>query len=1162
MKKKLSKWLMNAKSEFALKCKSLCLIGLILLGTGFQTRAANPQQGKLNLNASEITYKEIFKEIQKQTGYVVMYNNADLNKNESIEVDFNNVDLDEALKEILDQKGLTFQVKEDFIILEKDRSPKKIEGQQQEKKEIKGTVTDSEGVPLPGVSVVIKGTNIGVATDIDGNYSLELESDKEILIFSFVGMLPQEKNYTGQLVLNVELSQDTEGLEEVVVTGYQVISKERATGSFDIINQDILESKITNNIIDKLNGVVAGMEVDNRGKITIRGLSTLRANTQPLIILDGYPLNADISTINPKDIEQVTVLKDAAAASIWGARASNGVIVITTKKSKKDKISYDFSASLTTRKKQALNTQDILSSKELIELQKEVFDYYHEAWASVDNYGLYITDAEKIFYDVEQGRITDAEGQKQLNDLGRLDNSEQIKDLALQNPFIGRYDLSISGREDKHSFLISGNFVHEKGDAKYQKNSSYNILFKDEFKYSDRLKFDVGLNYYHFEDKSSPVDYSSLLKSPQYQMLVDQNGNHLPTYKDYRSEKVMAQMVEDGLLDETFYPLKEREQIDNENVQNHTRLQLGLDYKIIEGLNFSLKYQYETGNSSLNRVYDKNSLTAKELYNNFTGRGDDGMLYHLVPEGGIIDYTNKQLKSYNLRTQLNFNKVFREKHSLTALLGAEKSQTVNKTNRNREIGIDVNSLNDVLINEKEISSFSEPIAPNTYPQYNANDYDEKLEVDDRFVSFFGNFGYTFDDKYSLTASARIDQSNLFGTDKKYRYKPLWSVGGKWVISNEGFFNSEVINHLNLRASYGSSGNVAKQYGPYLIFLSDYNSWAGLTSNFVFSAPNDKLRWETTETFNIGTEIALLDNRLNGKIDLYKKNSYDLLSPKVIDPTLGFEQITLNVGEMQNKGIELTLNSKNISTANFSWFTSLNFSYNKNNLEKIYDKPASGTEYFYTFNVEGKPSGALYTYKWAGLSEEGDPQIYDSEGNATQRYLSDVEDVSYQGTYIPPYAGGITNNFNYKNFNFSFLIVYKGGHHMKANVPSLNRASDQRMSGVYRNRWRKPGDEKITDIPRYTGKYNYIRQYIWEKSDIHVIPADYIKLQSINLNYNFNDNLCKKLKVDRMVLGLQVENLYTWVKNDLGQDPNVTTLVNGSMGYPQRLNYTLNLNINF
>lgn len=490
------------------------------------------------------------------------------------------------------------------------------------------------------------------------------------------------------------------------------------------------------------------------------------------------------------------------------------------------------------------------------------------------------------------------------------------------------------------------------------------------------------------------------------------------------------------------------------------------------------------------------------------------------------------------------------------------------------MGFDESSLGYKPVNPLTLSSLMRTESLNGYFMWQSIYNNYITDVENRFVSFYSNAAYSFDNRYDITGSIRVDQSNLFGTDPKFQYRPLWSVGGAWHIMREKFWKGKAswIDNLTLRLTYGIGGNVPKDAGPYLTLeAARYNQWSRDFASAIKNPPNPTLRWEKTATTNIGVDFAFFGNRITGALEFYNKRSNDLLANREADPTLGWRRVTLNYGTMYNRGIEFMLNSNNIRTTDFSWSTTLNFGYNKNKLIDIDDSDinvfgiTSGNA-----SVKGYPLGAIFSFRYAGLNgTDGTPQYYVDGGSRVAKEVTSLDDLVYSGTRIPKYNGSLTNIFTYKNFNLSIMFVYYGGHVLRGEAaPFLSVAPTTNVNRDILNRWQQPGDERRANVtPAFTG-YSLDATTVrhpWYAADVHVIKGDYVKLRDLSLAYNFDKQLIGKWGLSNLALILQVQNLLTWHANNEGIDPEALGTFGygwGQRGIPNPTTWSIGLSAKF
>lgn len=1131
------------------------------------TAGVYSQNQRVSFEFEDATILEVLNEIKTQTGLSFIYNEDKIQELDRVTVDASGDTVEKVLDEIFKESNLECRFEENVIMLV-DRKPQPVIEVEQEKKEIKGRVTDNQGVPLPGVSVVIKGTSVGVATDIDGNYAIEVENDNAVLVFSFVGMMPQEIAYKGQIVQNVTLTVDSEQMAEVVVTGYQSISRERASGAFEKVDSEVLDQKSTLNVVDKLEGQASGVLFDNEGNITIRGISTMKGNNKPLYVVDGFPIEGDLETLNPNDIESMTVLKDAAAASIWGARAANGVIVIVSKKNaKKGKPVVEFSSTLSIADHPDLNDLPFASTEKFLEVEKFLADNgWQNLPSGANQYP--ITQGMDTYLKLNDGQITQSQADAIIDQFKGVDVRDEFADLFLRKSVRQQYNLAISGASDHSNYRMSLSYDDNKAYSKENKNDRLIANLRINTKVTDRINVNAGISTTLRNQYNNGIGIQSILGAPQYQTIVDANGNYIPQPQSYY-QPTKESLVAQGYPYNWDYNLyQEFQNKDNTVQQKDIRMNVGVNVKLIDGLDFEGRYQYEWGNEEKENLYNEETYRVRSRVNSFTYI-EDGNIISNFPKGHIFSQSFIKYKTFTTRGQLNFNRAFDDnKHQINALAGMEVRKYTKESSSYSKYGYDPQSLQYISVNHNE--RYTTAISGQ---KRNIGDDTSFGHLEDRFVSYYGNMAYTYNDKYTLTASARLDDSNLFGADSKYRNVPLWSTGLNWQMHKEDFINLDFVNRLNFRLTYGTNGNVDKNTSPYLIAevakdWSDQHQYA-----YLKNPKNPNLRWEKTAVVNVGVDYSLFSNRLSGSIEYYSKNSTDLLGNVSLNSTYGFSSALMNFAEMSNKGIDASVNV-GILNKGVKWNSILNFSYNKNKVEKVEMPDETVSSYIGGAARVGKPLYYMYSYRWAGLSDEGMPQIYNENGEVINHEtpLEDPKALKYEGNLIPKFYGSWTNVISYKGFSLSTLFTYKFGH--KFRVPTINYSdlnSSLNRNYVhedYVKRWQNPGDEAKTDVPVLPTDFSQIGSYFnryTQLSDNRVESASHIRFKEVILNYELPKKFVETLKLRALNVGMQVRNLGVITFNDSGLDPEYVPHVKNNQtlsGMPLKPEYTFSLKATF
>lgn len=1021
-----------------------------------------------------------------------------------------------------------------------------------------GRVTDSIGRPLGGATIEIKSSQTSVSSDERGNFLINVKERKGTLIISFIGYKSVEANFSETEIgpFNITMIGDQSMLKEVSVvsTGYQTIPKERATGSFAQPIKAEFDARVAPDVLSKLNGITSGLVFNanttatqnEQLDINIRGRSTIFANDQPLIVVDNFPYSGNINNINPNDVESVTVLKDAASASIWGVRAGNGVIVITTKKGKLDqRLKIGFTANLTVFNKPNLNyNPNQLDASSYIGLEQYLFGkgYYDSDITNTTNYPV-ISPVVQLLANNRDGTLSASDLNSQLNALRSLNVNNQLSKYFYQKATNQQYALTLSGGSNKASYYISTGYDYDLASIKDNGNQRISINSQNTFYPIKNLEITAGINVVQTNTKIDNLLGQVQSRVFPYSQLADANGQPLALSYSYNQSFVQT-APSNGYLDWSYYPLKELGATDNQNKVMNMRLTAGLKYTFIKGLSGEIKYQYENSNGQNRDYQSQQSYYTRNLINQFsvvdvsTGK----VTGYNLPLGGILNLSNAGTISNNVRGQLNYNYSWKD-NSITALAGYELSQT------------EVNSNQSILYGyNNDLTTFSNVDPTANYPTNPSGNYssiNSGLGIGStlsRFRSSFVNAAYTYKDKYTLSGSGRIDGSNYFGVATNQKSVPLWSAGAKWDIDKESFYKLEWLPVLTLRASYGYNGNLDQAITGITTFQYYSNAqYTNLNYATISNIGNPGLRWEKTGIANIAIDFGTKNNVITGGLEYYLKKETDLLGFKSFPENSGITKLEGNYSDMKGRGLDLSITTNNMNGA-FKWYTTLLFSHA---IDKVthYDV----TPYSYqlvgagagTPNV-GKPVFGVYAYKWGGLDPATGNPIGIVNGKASQDYASittstPVSDLAYIGSARPTYFGGLNNRFTYKGFSLAVQINYKLGYYFMA--PALNYSNiiaHGAYLGVNRdftNRWQKPGDENTSNVPSLVYPFSYARDQFYQYSTVNVENASHIRLQDISLSYDFNRSVYHQLPFNNLQLFIYSNNVaILWRANHKGLDP--------------------------
>lgn len=1060
--------------------------------------------------------------------------------------------------------------------------------QQDNGRKITGIVIDDLGEALPGATIVVKESKRGTTTDLDGKFSLTLSPEEKTLVISFVGLETQEIAVQNNTDFHITMKPASEALDEVIVTGYQTISKERATGSYNMVRSDQIEKPATNigqRLVGTSTGVQTTSDADGNISFEIRGQSSLVAAAQPLIVVDGFPIQGDLNSVNPNDIANITILKDAAAASIWGARSANGVIVITSKSgaSKGKGVTVDFNSFITYSPKiDVYYLNPHASSAEVVEYEREGFatNFFGGPVKPYDDSNTNLlggySQAVIAMNEHRLGFLSTAEMEAILADLSTKDNREQIKKLLLQNPFTQQYNVSIASSTDRSSNILTLLYENRKLNYRGNDNNKYNVNFRNMTNLFKWLDFSFLGTFVMDDSRNNGEIYSG----PPYDMLLNDDGSKTSIPYLYYMPNIKRHVPYTSFPydDWSYNPLTELESKDFKTRTLNARAQIGLTFKMMQGLSFDSKIQYEIINSDTKNIYNEESFYVR--YNvNWASSWNTATneITPNLPKGGFLDQERTYTSAYNWRNQLNFNRDFFGRDEFSFIAGSEISDIVTQNVVNpRTYGYNDDQLT-VGKFPNGVGGSGELRINNWLGQSQTFNYTNSYKYStDRYFSLYGNASYTIDNKYTLSASARTDASNLITDDPKYRYSPFWSVGASWVMSKEKFMQKMYwLDRLVIRSTYGYNGNVDKStsFKPLINVLGTQNSYIHDFTARIGSYGNPSLRWEKTGSFNFGVDFSVLKNKLYGKIDLYNKKGRDLIINMSIPAVNGTNTQKLNMAEMTNRGVELELGTTQKIRPNIVWRGNLSLSYNHNRIDELY-KTTYDTYELYNGGtsayVKGYDANTLWSYKYAGVVNKGtadapnwQPMIQ-GKGDELYDFYSwppgDARDYMLNmGSKVAPFTLGFTNSFKIYDFDLSFIITGKFGHVFNGfifNYPSMSGGNGLPNKLYAETLNADPADRVPIPIGKEESRYYYSHRF-YTYLDYRVQNASHIRFQELNLTYNINQKLIKKIGLSSAKLYAQANNLFIIANNEYNEDPEFPL---GTLK-PQPA-YTLGINISF
>ena len=1060
---------------------------------------------------------------------------------------------------------------------------------------ITGTVMDGEykGEPLVGATVSIKssGWGKGTMTDVNGKYTLTIPANTKTLVFGHLGYKTIEVPVkAGVDEYNITLIFDNKSLEEFVVTGYQQIDRRKLTAAVTTVNISDETVGSVKNVDQALAGQVAGLSATSASgapgapmKIRIRGTSSINGVQEPLWVLDGIPMEGNeipaidnlndideiyqtsIAGLNPADIESITVLKDAAATAIYGARAANGVIVITTKRGKEGEPVVNFNAKMSYSPKTNIDRLNLLNSNEKVDLELDLLgsDYDYRSrkgevasiLSELGEYDTYLAGGWESLSDEARKRI----------DALRTINTDW-NDILFRDVFNQEYNLSISGGSDKAHYYTSVGYYNEQGTVVGVENNRYNMTLKTDFKLNERLT--VGASVFANQRKqdsymtdaggfTNPVYYSRMA-NPYFEA-YDKEGNYI---YDKNVQGRESEVPDFNIFEERANTSKERK-------DRSIMALFDATLRFTDHLKLTTQFGLQHDNYTLSRYAGHNSYAMRKAkeYATFL---IDGKYQSIFPDGGMNKQTEAHTDQWTWKAMLEWDKNVNDIHELELMAGTEIRHTETGTVTSTAYGYD-----DRTLTTQPVLFPTESIA-RRYPLY------EESHRENAYASWFATGSYTLLYRYTLGASVRFDGSDVFGVAKEYRYLPLYSFSGMWRIKEEPLLrDAEWLNVLSLRASYGLQGNIDKNTSPYLIGTFDkITILPGYVETVIKAenAPNPTLRWEKTKNINAGLNLELFKSRIRLNVDYYHRLSTDLIGSRQLPLETGFASTTINWASMENSGWEIALSTRNIATKNFSWTTTLNLGFNDNKI--LNESVAENATYP---SREGYPIGAIFAYKTAGLDEEGYPlfQSKDGEKLTAEEFfhlnrfgastLSAEEQrnlYTYMGTTEPVCSGGFINTLEWRNWTLNANFVFNLG--MKVRVqPSYSPTYYDRGLNTNRdilNRW-TPSNTN-TNLPTLmsskttrTNAYTHFSEYnTYSMLDIWVRSQNYCRLQSLRLGYKIPQKALTRTGINSASVSFEGRNLWVMASDYTNYlDPET---MGNPYAQPMTQSFILGLNLTF
>ena len=1156
----------NYQSGFYIRNNHLKILFLMIcmVTLALSLRANVTAQTKINLNLKSVTFNDLFLEIQKQTKMNFVFNADQLKEVGKIDLTAKDESINSLLERVLTPFSFTYVIEgTTIVIVRKDKENRAQE--QPEMITIRGKVTDSDGNALIGATIRIKGTAIGTATDVNGEYKLSVPTEQKELLVTYMGYIDQVVKVNGRTVINIILKEDRKEMEEVVVTGYQSVRRERLTGSTKTITAREMEGKGLTSVEEALSSTVAGLNMISTGrpgqdaKIQIRGINSLNGSTEPIWIVDGMPMQGEIPNIkigsadlqstiftsgignlSPNDIKSITVLKDAAATAIYGARAANGVIVIETKQGLVGKTRFNFSLNYGITER-PVNNIHMMNTAQKIQFERE-FATDEASWLYEPGQVMNILRMR------DMGKYTTEEAEAKIAELGKID-TDWFKEI-FRTAISQQYNFSMSGGSEKTQHYTSVNYLTEEGTVPNNTYSRLGMSSKITHSPSEKIRITGGLSVTYKKDQITaslvnPLEYA--MYANPYERLYNPDGSYASdiTYAPNSSS------LHPGLQWSTFNIMKEIK----ENTQN-TRyidadISMKVEWEIIKGLMFTTHGIY-----NVNSNHDR-TVEGPGTYTNYKNNwyqsmlGWSGEMDPDMAQGSLRESTSYS-NSYTLKNTLSYSKDFLDTHFLNLFIGQEIMERQSKSFYN---------YSPIFDEEHNIIGFPE-LTGIAQSDINLLELGNTGKEVSRLSSFYANLSYSYKDRYIVTGSMRYDGSDVIGN--KNQFTPLWNVALRWNVHKERFLETvSWINMLSFRGGFGYTGSIDKNALPFLVYTLNKNiKYDGQLVPQSFTYPNPNIKWQTKRDMNVGLDLSLFDYRVELNLNYYYNITRDVLDKKHLAISSGREEATANVANLHNKGIEIDLGITLLKMKRLQWFANFNIAYNKNTVKDTYYKSVDdlptkiSQEEGHQF-VEDKPAGGWYGYRVAGINPmTGTTLVHKNSNDATYDMATNFYDipgdmVSYLGDSNPHYVGGFSTTVNFRQFVFSANFEFKTGHMIRSFNTFKDPDSQNRHVNDL-NRWRKPGD--ITNVPRLTQLKGLYTFYMF---DWGLEKGDYLKCGYVSLGYNLPLEWLEKIGFNSARLSFTAKDLFT-ITSYKGIDP----LLMGEFGYPNSRKYTFTLNFGF
>ncbi|QEC45758.1 SusC/RagA family TonB-linked outer membrane protein [Pseudobacter ginsenosidimutans] len=1191
--------------------KHLVVFRSLLLAAGvlfMLSLKAQDTEKTVSLNLKNAKLSEALNAVRKSSQINLFYSVDDVNKFPPVTINVTNRPVTEVLNMLLDGTDMKYSIEKNTIII-KRKSPAENPAKKNPDTTVtvRGVVLNGKGQPLYGASVTDQSSGVSAITDASGKFSL-ITHRRTTLKVTYVGMKSQSLNIRAEgdsYIQNVTMEDAPNEMNQVVVTGYQNIRKSEMVGSANTIKRDEMFYDGTNTVEQMLQGKLPGTVVMNqtgmvgtRPRVRVRGTSTLLSNQEPVWVVDGViqtdpvPFNAQslndvgsssdmmrnlignsISWLNPNDIEDITVLKDAAATVLYGVKAANGVIVIKTKRGKPGgRMTVNYSGGFAITERLNYDQLNLMNSKERIDVSREI---YEKRLLGV--IGTTAVGYENVLQRYLNKEISYTQFNEEVKYLETV-NTDWMK-LLYRTPFSHNHSVSISGGSERLSYYSSLATSQNFGTAKGNDTRNMTGTLRLDAKISDKLTAGVQLNAGMIRTKGfyavDPFKYAQ--ETSRAIPAFDEDGN--PKYYEIPGHNGTPLR---------FNVLNELAETGNQNDQRNFNASLNINYNIINGLRFESLLGLTSVNANAESwasEYSRHIAFIRDYEVGEFGVGSQRYMESKLPHGGEYNSIESRNTTYNIRNSLSWNKLI-GLHRIGALAGQELRSTATRGFSSNQFGYFPDRGRNITSPPLTILQYGSVITNPLYKEI-------KNVITDRdanFLSYYGNLTYSYDERYVITGSLRSDASNRFGQDKKHRFLPIWAGGVRWNVHNEPWMKEQkLVSELNLRASYGWQGNVAENFGPDLIAQLPSNVVNNVTGEYellIKSLGYADLRWEKTKTMNLGLDLGIASNRFIMSLEYYRKKTDDLIIYREIPVSYGIDQMPINGGKLDNEGIELSMSGTVIRSRDLVWNISFNTSRNRNRINseiigsESWRNAASGR-----LNKGGYGVSSFWVFDFTGLNpNDGSPEfVLPAKDQAA--WIAGEKDATaymkYAGRLEPDFTAGISQVLRYKAFTLSasFNMQLGGKKLLYQMFTGFDLPSAyMNMPKEFASRWKKPGDEKNTNIPSIPSRiwnpvnnqtdailllippypgYEYAYE-MYNYSTARVVDASFFRCNDISLTWNVPERLLKPLYIKNLSVSAAVRNPFIIVSRDFkGMDPEVAT---GNQPIPRV--YSMQFNVSF